>query len=349
MTDPLLAVYDSSGTEVLLSNDDGGTGLNALLTAEVYVSGTYYIASISGSTNGFSTGTYRLSLSEVNTTPRALDDTATVTAGETVRINIGLNDSDGNVEDFLNTRGLTNPSKGSVIYSEDVVGGINTTFYDFVDYTANANAFGTDSFTYQVSDGRGGFDTATVTVTINSASNAARVSGSEVYRFFNTQSQKHFYTADEFEANSILANLSQFRLEGPAFKTANSANGPVVDVYRLYNTQSGTHLFTIDLNERDTVLATLGNFVDEGIAYNAHPVQVENTVPLYRFFHTQTGNHFYTVNEQERLDIIETQTPPYNFEGIKWYVDRPSVYEEFTPPDNEFLAVVQPAPFEFEL
>ena len=73
MLDPQVAIYDSSGTRVLLSDDDGGRGLNALLTAEVYI-WKYYIASVSNLTNNFSTGTYRLSLSEVNTIPRAEDD-----------------------------------------------------------------------------------------------------------------------------------------------------------------------------------------------------------------------------------------------------------------------------------
>ena len=84
MTDPLIAVYDTSGAEVLLSNDDGGTGLNVCLPQR-FMSETYYIAH-KWFNERFSTGTYRLSLSEVNTTPRALDDIATVTAGETVRI-----------------------------------------------------------------------------------------------------------------------------------------------------------------------------------------------------------------------------------------------------------------------
>ena len=33
-------------------------------------------------------------------------------------------------------------------------------------YTPDANYFGTDSFTYTISDGNGGSDTATVTVTV---------------------------------------------------------------------------------------------------------------------------------------------------------------------------------------
>ena len=67
------------------------------------------------------------------------------------------------------------------------------------------------------------------------------------------------------------------------------------------------------------------------------PFQWKDTVPVYRFFHTQTGNHFYTANEQEKLDIIANQSPPYNFEGIKWYVDRPTVSTEFTPPVDQVL------------
>jgi len=336
MTDPLVAIYDTTGQQVLLFDDDSGVGLNGSLISEVYVSGTYYLASISTSDNDFSTGTYKLSLDEINTIPIALDDTAFVDAGDTVRINIGLNDTDGNAEDFLSSSGLTQPSKGTVTYSPDSIAGINTTFYDFVDYTANPGASGTDSFIYQVSDGKGGTDTATVTVNINSSVTTTSSPGAEVYRFFNTDNEKHFYTKDEFEANSILQNLPQYRLDGPAFKVANPENGPVVDVYRLYNTQSGTHLFTIDTNERDTVLATLDNFVYEGIAYQAHNEPLADTLPLYRFFHTETGNHFYTTNEEERLDIELTQSPPYNSEGIKWYVDAPTpIPTLFAPPEDQ--------------
>ena len=336
MTDPLVAVYDSTGQQALLFDDDSGVGLNGSLISEVYVSGTYYLASISTSNNDFSTGTYKLSLNEINTIPIALDDTAFVDAGDTVRINIGLNDTDGNSEDFLSSSGVTQPSKGTVTYSPDIIAGINTTFYDFVDYTANPGAFGTDSFIYQVSDGKGGTDTATVTVNINSSVTTTSSPGAEVYRFFNTDNEKHFYTQNEFEANSILQNLPHYRLDGPAFKVANPENGPVVDVYRLYNTQSGTHLFTIDTNERDTVLATLDNFVYEGIAYQAHNEPLADTLPLYRFFHTQTGNHFYTTNEAERLDIELNQSPPYNSEGIKWYVDAPTPMPTlFAPPEDQ--------------
>ncbi|MDC0399335.1 Ig-like domain-containing protein [Alphaproteobacteria bacterium] len=341
MIDPLVAAYDSSGLQVLLFDNDSGVGLNASMVAEAYITGTYYIASISGDLNNRSTGSYKLSLAEINTNPIALDDTAFVDAGDTVRINIGLNDTDGNVEDFLSSSGVTQPSKGTVTYSPDSIAGINTTFYDFVDYTANPGASGTDSFVYQVSDGKGGTDTATVTVNINASVTTTSSPGAEVYRFFNTDNEKHFYTKDEFEANSILQNLPQYRLDGPAFKVANPENGPVVDVYRLYNNQSGTHLFTIDTNERDTVLATLDNFVYEGIAYQAHDEPLADTVPLYRFFHTQTGNHFYTVNEAERVDIEQNQSPPYSSEGIKWYVDEPTpIPTLFTPPEDQPLTLL---------
>ena len=37
MLDPLVGRYDPTGLEVLLFDDDSGTGLNALLTAEAYV------------------------------------------------------------------------------------------------------------------------------------------------------------------------------------------------------------------------------------------------------------------------------------------------------------------------
>ena len=48
----------------------------------------------------------------------------------------------------------------------------NTGTSDTATYTANANVSGTDQFTYRVSDGKGGTDTATVTVTLETVQNA---------------------------------------------------------------------------------------------------------------------------------------------------------------------------------
>ena len=46
----------------------------------------------------------------------------------------------------------------------------NSISADTVTYTPNRSAIGNDRFTYQVSDGNGGTDTATVSVTINTGS-----------------------------------------------------------------------------------------------------------------------------------------------------------------------------------
>ena len=51
-----------------------------------------------------------------------------------------------------------------------------------VHYTPNANFFGTDTFTYTISDGNGGTDTATVTVIVSERSGRAFAGGRQVHR-----------------------------------------------------------------------------------------------------------------------------------------------------------------------
>ncbi|QDG76103.1 S8 family serine peptidase [Labrenzia sp. PHM005] len=58
LSDPLLRIYDSTGTSVLLSNDDGGTGLDSLLNVTATSSGRVYIEA--DSYGGFYTGDYQL-------------------------------------------------------------------------------------------------------------------------------------------------------------------------------------------------------------------------------------------------------------------------------------------------
>ena len=141
-----------------------------------------------------------------------------------------------------------------------------------------------------------------------------------VYRFFNTQTGTHFYSASEIERDSIINNLDNFNFESAAFKAATEANGPTASVFRFFNTETGTHFFTQSTVERDSVIENLPSFNLEGEAYLGYTEEVAGSTPLYRFFNTQTGTHFYTAAEAEKDSII-ANLPSFNFEGTAYWVD----------------------------
>lgn len=92
----------------------------------------------------------------VNAPPIALDDQTRVTEGQTVTIAVLDNDSDPD-SDPLTIDSFTNPQFGTLVRNND------GTFT----YQANLDFAGTDSFTYQISDGQGGVGQATVVITID--------------------------------------------------------------------------------------------------------------------------------------------------------------------------------------
>ncbi len=154
--------------------------------------------------------------------------------------------------------------------------------------------------------------------TISDPSEAITFDG--VYRFFNTETGTHFYSASLDERNTIMTDLPSFNLEGPAFRAADSANGPTASVFRFFNTETGTHFFTQSTAERDSITANLPSFNLEGEAYLGYTEEVAGSTPLYRFFNTDTGTHFYTAAEVEKDSIIEN-LPSFNFEGTAYWVD----------------------------
>ena len=163
----------------------------------------------------------------------------------------------------------------------------------------------------------GGSYTLSVTQS-NDITNALVPDG--VYRFFNTDTGTHFYSANITERDSIITNLPNFNLEGPSFKAADTANGPTASVFRFFNTDTGTHFFTQSTVERDSIIENLPSFNLEGEAYLGYTEQVAGSTPLYRFFNTDTGTHFYTAAEAEKDSII-SNLPNFNFEGTAYWVD----------------------------
>jgi VCBS repeat-containing protein len=104
--------------------------------------------------------TVSLTVTPVNDAPVALDDSASTDEEVPVDVAVLGNDSDPEGSP-LTVTGASAGAHGSTTYDADSVV-----------YTPDLDWFGTDSFTYTVSDGHGGTDQATVTVTVSNVNDA---------------------------------------------------------------------------------------------------------------------------------------------------------------------------------
>ncbi|MCC0177007.1 S8 family serine peptidase [Waterburya agarophytonicola K14] len=152
------------------------------------------------------------------------------------------------------------------------------------------------------------------------------VTGSTVYRFFRPDIGTHFYTASNFERDSIITNLPNYSYEGESYLAASETADPLTGarpVYRFFNTSTGAHLYTMSEAERDTIDGNLANYNYEGIAYYGYQSDRPGATALYRFYNAAIDAHFYTPSAVER-DAILTNLPDYQLEGndgIAFYVE----------------------------
>ena len=101
--------------------------------------------------------TISITVTGVNDLPAAQDDNVTVDEDTPIKtIDVLVNDTD-NDNDRLVVLETTQAKNGSVTINTD----------NKIIYTPNKNFFGSDSFTYTISDGKSGTNTATVEITVN--------------------------------------------------------------------------------------------------------------------------------------------------------------------------------------
>jgi len=97
----------------------------------------------------------------INALPVANDDAASVDEDASVIISVLTNDTDAD-GDTLRVIVVSAGTNGGTTLNDD----------GSIAYTPNANTNGNDSFTYDISDGNGGTDTATVNITVNPVNDA---------------------------------------------------------------------------------------------------------------------------------------------------------------------------------
>ena len=113
---------------------------------------------ISDGNGGSDSATVTINVASVNDTPDAVDDSYTTNEDTVLTIapvGVLVNDSDPD-GDTLTVTSFTQPANGSVTIGSDGA----------LQYTPDQNFNGTDTLTYTISDGNGGSDSATVSITV---------------------------------------------------------------------------------------------------------------------------------------------------------------------------------------
>ena len=121
-----------------------------------FVGNDQFSYTIDDGTGETATANVIVSVTEHNDPPLAVPDDAATDEDVAVPIDVLSNDSDPD-GDSLTVASVSAASHGTVTISAS---------NDFVTYTPDLDFNGTDSFSYSISDGKGGIDTSTVSVTV---------------------------------------------------------------------------------------------------------------------------------------------------------------------------------------
>ncbi len=158
--------------DVIFKNGASPIGTNALAAGVA----TFSTGALPGGTNAISAeyagdGNYAAStnslLQIVNRPPAAANLATNVAAAGSVTIDPQPTDADGDSVTIVSVNPAATTNGGTVV----IVGGTNLI------YTATNSWSGADSFTYTVSDGRGGSATGTITVNVTSPAGPANITG----------------------------------------------------------------------------------------------------------------------------------------------------------------------------
>ncbi|WP_426000361.1 Ig-like domain-containing protein [Caulobacter sp. DWR1-3-2b1] len=166
---------DALSVTVVGSPAHGSAVLNANGTitytpAAGYVGADSFTYTISDGRGGVATATINLTITApaTNNAPVAANDTVHTNRNVALVFNPRLNDADAD-GDGLAVTGVGSAANGSISFNSGLI-----------TYTPNNNYVGTDSFTYTVSDGRGGAHTATVNVTVYAANELPTLATSQI-------------------------------------------------------------------------------------------------------------------------------------------------------------------------
>ena len=207
----------NNGTDVTYTPDANFDGVDTF---------TYTMGDGNG---GSDTATVTITVGGTNDDPVANDDSATTDEDNAITIDVLANDTDAD-GDALSIDNVTQAANGVVVNN-----GTDVT------YTPDVNFNGPDTFTYTATDGNGGFDTATVTVTVSPVND-------------DPEANDDVTAASEDVAVTIDVLANDTDVDGDALTVSavtQGANGTVAN-----NGSDVTYTPNVDVNGQDTFTYT---------------------------------------------------------------------------------------------
>ncbi len=227
----LIAISDGTTRQETVKVPVSATGIYTLEVYSYTGSGPYFVDISSGSGPP----------PPPNNPPVAADDSAATNEDTSAIVNVLEGDSDPDL-DTLTVVSVSAPLKGSTTNNGDGT----------VTYNPNPNANGPDSFTYAISDGKGGTDIGSVNITVN-AINDTPVANSQ-----STITTKDTQVAMTLTGSDVDGDaLTYFIVSGP---TNGALSGTAPNLTYIPNTSFvGFDTFTFNVNDGllDSNIATV--------------------------------------------------------------------------------------------
>jgi hypothetical protein len=157
---------DPDGDTLTVSGTTQGTGGSVLHNGSSvtytpdagFVGSDSFDYSIDDGFGGTASATVSITVTAQNRPPVAVSDSVTISSGDTVVIDVLANDSDPD-GDAVSVFSVSSANKGDVSWQPGQA---------TITYSHNPKRKGSDSFSYTISDGRGGSASATVSITLGS-------------------------------------------------------------------------------------------------------------------------------------------------------------------------------------
>lgn len=239
------AVVINSGTSVSYTAVSGYTGSDTF---------TYTISDGKG---GFANGAVSVTVTSTNQAPTAVNDSQTAQKNTNLTFDPRGNDTDAN-GDPLTITAKSTPAHGSL----SIVSSGSQ-----LSYTPTTNYVGTDSFTYTISDGRGGTSTATVSMFVNGApvaTNDSKVAQKDIALTFDPR------TNDTDPNSDTLTIISR---STPAHGVLNIGGGGTSLIYDPTAGYTGPDSFTYTVSDGKGATST----ATVTMSVNAPPVTTADT------------------------------------------------------------------------